>query len=48
MTGIKPILQDTFGLNNLLLGLPVTKNWGLVLGITPISSLGYDVNSTVR
>ena len=36
-----------FGLNNLLLGLPVTKNWGLVLGITPISSLGYDVNSTV-
>ena len=36
-----------FGLNNLLLGLPITKNWGLVLGITPISSLGYQVSSTV-
>ena len=36
-----------FGLNNLLLGLPISKNWGLVLGITPISSLGYHVSSTV-
>lgn len=36
-----------FGLNNLLLGFPITKNWGLVLGITPISSLGYQVSSTV-
>ena len=36
-----------FGLNNLFLGLPITKNWGMVLGIAPVSSLGYEVRSTV-
>ena len=37
---------NNFGLNNLFLGLPITKNWGLVLGIAPVSSLGYHVSST--
>ena len=37
---------NNFGLNNLFLGLPITKNWGMVLGIAPVSSLGYHVSST--
>ena len=36
---------NNFGLNNLFLGLPITKNWGMVLGIAPVSSLGYHVSS---
>ena len=38
---------NNFGLNNLFMGLPITKNWGLVFGITPLSSQGYEVSSTV-
>jgi len=34
------------GLNNMYLGLPVTKNWGLVIGITPYSSQGYEVSNS--
>lgn len=37
---------NNFGLNNLFLGLPITRNWGMVLGIAPVSSLGYHVRST--
>ena len=37
---------NNFGLNNMFLGLPITKNWGLVLGIIPYSSQGYEVSST--
>ena len=29
------------------MGLPITNNWGLVFGITPLSSQGYEVSSTV-
>ena len=33
------------GLNNMLIGLPIQKNWGLVLGILPYSSMGYNATS---
>jgi hypothetical protein len=37
------------GLNNMLIGLPIQKNWGLVLGILPYSSMGYNAtaNTTI-
>ena len=38
---------NNFGLNTLFIGLPVKKNWGLVFGITPISSQGYNITNTV-
>ncbi len=33
------------GLNNMLIGLPIQKNWGVVLGILPYSSMGYNANT---
>jgi hypothetical protein len=38
---------SNFGLNNLTLGFPLTKNWGFVFGILPVSSLGYNISNTV-
>jgi hypothetical protein len=38
---------NNFGLNTLFIGLPIKKNWGLVFGITPISSQGYNITNTV-
>jgi hypothetical protein len=35
------------GLNNMFLGLPFTKSWGMVLGIIPLSSTGYQVSNTL-
>lgn len=35
------------GLNNMFLGLPLTKRWGIVLGIIPLSSTGYEVSNTL-
>ena len=36
---------SNLGLNNMLIGLPIQKNWGLVLGIIPYSSMGYNAES---
>ena len=35
-----------FGLNNMFLGLPISNRWGMVLGILPFSSTGYQVSNT--
>lgn len=37
---------NNFGLNNMFLGLPISKNWGMVIGIIPYSSKGYEVSSS--
>ena len=36
---------SNLGLNNMLIGLPIQKNLGLVLGIIPYSSMGYNAES---
>ena len=36
---------NNFGLNNMFLGLPLTKRWGMVIGIIPMSSIGYELTS---
>tara|TARA_Y100001933_G_scaffold54216_1_gene53538 strand:+ start:3444 stop:4805 length:1362 start_codon:yes stop_codon:yes gene_type:complete len=36
---------NNFGLNNMFLGLPLTRRWGMVIGIIPMSSVGYEVSS---
>ena len=33
-------------LNNMLIGLPISKKTGLVLGIMPFSTIGFDITST--
>ena len=35
-----------FGLNNMFLGLPISNKWGMVFGILPFSSTGYQVSNT--
>lgn len=35
--------SKTFALKNFVLGLPVAQRWGICLGLTPYSSIGYNV-----
>ena len=35
--------QQTFGLNQFQLGLPIKKNWGASLGLVPYSFTGYTI-----
>jgi hypothetical protein len=37
---------NNVGLNNMFLGLPLSNRWGMVFGIIPFSSTGYEVSST--
>lgn len=37
---------SNFALNNMLIGLPISKKTGLVLGIMPFSTIGFDITST--
>ncbi len=41
----KSSFGTNIGLNNMFLGLPMSKNWGVVFGVIPYSSVGYNVSS---
>ena len=41
----KSSFGTNIGLNNMFLGLPISKNWGVVFGVIPYSSVGYNVSS---
>ena len=32
-----------FGLNNVAIAFPIKKNWGLTIGMSPYSSVGYKI-----
>ena len=36
---------NNFSLNNMLIGLPITKRCGVTFGILPYSTVGYDISS---
>lgn len=36
---------NSFIFQNIVLGIPIKKNWGLAFGLTPFSKIGYDVST---
>tara|TARA_B100001287_G_scaffold226866_1_gene196691 strand:- start:9983 stop:11344 length:1362 start_codon:yes stop_codon:yes gene_type:complete len=44
----KSSFGNNLGLNNMFLGLPISDSWGMVLGVLPFSSIGYQVSNTTN